>query len=115
MLNQFNILYESIISEMNTNSFYPAKSISGNQLVGKDFRGLEQIWMIGPTMENNVTCILTGQKLPQYSTILWLPNANGYKKGIAVSYDAYTKLPDPTQNETLINLGLTELVDWENG
>lgn len=41
-----NLKEESIINEMNTNSFYPAKYIDGSQVVGIDCRGEEQIWMI---------------------------------------------------------------------
>lgn len=31
--SKFDILYESIMVEMNTNSFYPAKYIDGTQVV----------------------------------------------------------------------------------
>lgn len=74
MLKKFNMLCEQIIKEMNENSFYPAKYKDGEQAVGVDFNGNEQIWMIGPTNEKNTTDFLTGQKLPYMATILWLPN-----------------------------------------
>lgn len=39
-------LDDNVIEEMNTNSFYPAKYINGEQAVGTDCRGESQIWMI---------------------------------------------------------------------
>ena len=92
MLKKFNLLCEEIIKEMNQNSFYPAKYVDGSQAVGTDFNGNEQIWMIGPTDEKTTVDFLTGKKLPWMSTILWLPNKYGYKKGLAISYESYTDL-----------------------
>lgn len=108
---KFDILYESIIKEMNENSFYPAKYIDGDQAVGKDFNGRSQIWMIGPTTEKSTIDFFSGEKLPYMTTVLWLPNKKGPRKGIAVSIDSYEKFKtDPRMEE----IGLVKEIDWEN-
>lgn len=69
-------------------------------------------------MEKNNVDWLTGQKIPQFTTILWLPNKNGYKKGIAISIDSFNSAmmsQDAELIEKLNSVGLYNLIDWENG
>ena len=113
MLKKFNTIYESIINEMNENSFYPAKYTDGTQAVGTNFQGDEQIWMIGPTMERKLKDFLTGEALPQYTTILWLPNKLGIRKGIAISINSYEANKE-SMKDKLAELGLVKDIDWEN-
>lgn len=114
MLKNFNEKIQALITEMNENSFYPAKYVDGSQAVGTNCVGMEQIWMIGPTMERNIHDYITGEKLPQYTTILWLPNKLGFKKGIAISMDSFEAArQNPELNDKLVSLGLINDINWE--
>ena len=110
---KFDILFESIITEMTEDGFYPAKYIDGTQAVGKNFRGDDQIWMIGPVKERHNRDFFTKEKLPWMATCLWLPDKIGPRHGILISINSYenVKAENP---EKLEELGLIKDIDWEN-
>ncbi len=109
--SKFDILFESIITEMNADGFYPAKYTDGTQAIGIDAAGREQIWMIGPIKDKHNIDYFTKEELPQYTTCLWLPNKFGFKKGIVISIDSYEANKD---NPKLKELGLIKDIDFEN-
>lgn len=109
---KFDKLFKTIITEMTANSFYPAKYVDGSQAVGTNFKGEEQIWMIGPVEDKFNYDYLTGEKLPQYTTVLWLPNKKAPHKGIVISMDSYEKAKTEYPDK-LEQLGLTQDINWE--
>jgi hypothetical protein len=113
MFKKFNESVNNILTEMNMNSFYPAKFVDGSQAVGINCAGHEQIWMIGPTEHKGIVDYLTKEKLPKLATILWLPDKIAPGKGIAISIDSY-EANKINRAEELASLGLIKDIDWEN-
>jgi len=89
---------------MNSNSYGKVIDDDGNFVLGKNYKGMEENWLVGPTEQKSTIDYLTGEKLPQYSTIIWLPDANGHKCGISVAYESYIDAIENNDEEKIEKL-----------
>ena len=117
-MNAFDQVYFKILSEaVGFTGYYTARRANGEFVKGKDYKGKEINWMIGPTDQKNTVDHITGEKLPWMTTILWLPNAKSPKKGIAIAYKTYKDIIEsdiPESIAILEKLGLPLDIDFEN-
>ena len=117
-MNSFDQVYFKILSEaVGFTGYYTARRANGEFVKGKDYKGKEINWMIGPTNQKNTVDYITGEKLPWMTTILWLPNAKSPKKGIAIAYKTYKDIIEfdrPESIAILEKLGLPLDIDFEN-
>lgn len=117
-MNSFDKVYFKIISEaIGYTGYYNARTKNGDFVMGKNFKGEEVSWMIGPTERKNTVDFITGEKLPYMTTVLWLPNAKGPNKGISISYKTYKDIIESDVKESIAileKLGLPLDIDFEN-
>ena len=86
-MNAFDKVYFKILTEaIGYTSYYNARNKNGDFVLGKNFKGEEVSWMIGPTDRKSTVDAITGEKLPLMTTVLWLPNAKGPNRHIYCIY-----------------------------
>lgn len=117
-MNAFDKIYFKILTEaIGYTNYYNARNKNGDFVLGKNFKGEEVSWMIGPTDRKSTVDAITGEKLPLMTTVLWLPNAKGPNRGISIAYTTYADIVqsgDPEQLQKLEAFGLPTDIDFEN-
>lgn len=76
--------FDRSLGASESKNFPVLKNNKGIPFIGKKFNGYEQNIMFGPALEKNVKSWLTGKIYPQYTTIIWIPDALAPHKGIII-------------------------------
>ncbi len=116
-MNSFDKIYTKIITEhISENGFYTAKRKDGTPVIGVICNGDTRYWKVGPTMNKSTIDKITGKPLGWMTPMLWLPNANDYRKGIAIGVQTYQnaiELNNEEQIKKILDLGLPLDIDFE--
>lgn len=79
--------YDRSLKSNEDKNFRNLEDFNGKPIIGKSFNGNDVFFKIGPALEAKGKSWLTGERFPQYSTIIWLPNALAPTKGIVILWE----------------------------